>query len=215
MRLRLLAAFAALVAGVTAVVVVALLAAPIARADGDPASDWLLSQPAFTSYDKSVSKSEAARLVSMLNSAKEKGFPLKVAVIVSPYDLGAVPVLYKKPQTYAKFLGQEIYFVTKDELLVVMPNGYGIYKARGLPAADKALVAGLPRLDSTNGTDLVQAAQQAVQKLAARRGITLSASSSSSGGSSVWVERGEIAGAVVVIALLAFGGRWFWRRRHA
>jgi hypothetical protein len=215
MRLRLLAATGALAAGGAAVVIVALLAAPIARADGDPASDWLLTQPAFTSYDKSVSKSEAARLVSMLTDAKTKGFPLKVAVIVSPYDLGAVPVLYKRPQTYAKFLGQEIYFVTKDELLVVMPNGYGIYKAVGLPAADKTLVASLPKLDTTNGTALVQAAQQAVQKLAARRGITLSASTTSSGGSSVWVERGEIAGAVGVIGLLALGGRWFWRRRHA
>jgi hypothetical protein len=215
MRLRLLAAVCALAAGVAAVVIIALLAAPIARADGDPASDWLLSQPAFTSYDKSVSKSEAAKLVAMLTDAKKKGFPLKVAVIVSPYDLGAVPVLYKRPQTYAKFLGQEIYFVTKDELLVVMPNGYGIYKAQGLPAADKALVAGLPKLDTSNGTALVQAAQQAVQKLAARRGIALSASSASSGGSSVWVERGEIAGAVVVIGLLTLGGRWIWRRRHA
>jgi len=214
-RLRLLASFAALAAGIAAVFVVALLAAPLARADGDPASDWLLSQPAFTSYDKSVSKSEAATLVAMLTDAKTKGFPLKVAVIVSPYDLGAVPVLYKRPQTYAKFLGQEIYFVTKDELLVVMPNGYGIYKAQGLPAADRTLVARLPKLDTTNGTALVQAAQQAVQKLAARRGIALSASTASTGGSSVWVERGEIAGAVVVIGLLALGGRWLWRRRTA
>ena len=215
MRLRLLASFAALAAGIAAATIVALLAAPIASADGDPASDWLLTQPAFTSYDKSISKSESAKLVAMLTDAKTRGFPLKVAVIVSPYDLGAVPVLYKRPQTYAKFLGQEIYFVTKDELLVVMPNGYGIYKARGLPAADKTLVARLPKLDTTNGTALVQAAQQAVQKLAARRGIALSASSASTGGSSVWVERGEIAGAVVVIGLLALGGRWAWRRRHA
>ncbi len=162
MRLRLLASFAALAAGIAAVVIVALLLAPLARADGDPASDWLLTQPAFTSYDKSVSKAEAAKLVAMLTDAKAKGFPLKVAVIVSPYDLGAVPVLYKRPQTYAKFLGQEIYFVTKDELLVVMPNGYGIYKARGLPTADKSLVAALPKLDTTNGTALLQAAQQAV-----------------------------------------------------
>jgi hypothetical protein len=215
MRLRLAAAVGGLAAGIAAVVIGALLAAPIARADGDPASDWLLSQPAFTSYDKTVSKTEAAKLVAMLNDAKQKGFLLKVAVIVSPYDLGAVPVLYKRPQTYAKFLGQEIYFVTKGELLVVMPNGYGLYKAQGLPAADKSLVDGLPKLNTTNGTALVQAAQQAVQKLAARRGITLSANSASSGGSSVWVERVEIAGAVVVIGLLALGGRWYWRRRRA
>jgi len=71
--LRLLAAFAALGAGVAAVTIVALLAAPIARADGDPASDWLLSQPAFTSYDKSVSKSEAAKLVAIAHARVLQG----------------------------------------------------------------------------------------------------------------------------------------------
>jgi hypothetical protein len=190
----------------------ALVGAPAAFADGDPASDYLISQPAFTSYDGHVSKSEAARLTAMLLDAKKKGFPLKVAVIVSRYDMGAVPILFKRPQTYAKFLAQEDYYIWKDELLVVMPNGYGLYKAKNLPAADKAVIARLPKLSTTDGTALVVAAQRAVTALADRRGIKLSSSGSSSG-SSVWVERGEIAGAVVVLGLLALGGRWLWRRR--
>ena len=67
-------------------------------------------------------------------------------------------------------------------------------------AADKALVAKLPKLDTTDGHGARSGGPAGGAALAARRGITLSASSgSSSGGTSVWVERGEIAGAVVLI----------------
>ena len=41
-------------------------------------------------------------------------------------DLGAVPQLWGKPQTYARFLGSELRFIYKDTLLVVMPQGFGI-----------------------------------------------------------------------------------------
>ena len=109
----------------------------------------------------------------MLASAKTKGFPLKVAVIVTPYDLGSVPILFDKPQIYAKFLGEEDYYYWKDELLVVMPNGYGIYKASDLPAADKAAIAALPKLDTESGTALGLAAETAVRALAAKHDITL------------------------------------------
>ena len=87
----------------------------------------------------------------MLASAKAKGFPIRLAVIVTPYDLGSVPILFDKPKIYAKFLGEEDYYYWKDELLVVMPNGYGIYKASDLPAADKAALAALPKLDTRSG----------------------------------------------------------------
>ncbi len=118
----------------------ACFAAPGARADGDPASDFLLSQSTFLSpFDGHVSAVQAANLVQMLAQASRRGFSLKVAVIVTPYDLGSVPILFRRPKTYAKFLGEEDYYYWKNELIVVMPNGYGIYKAtRGAPAADKA-----------------------------------------------------------------------------
>jgi hypothetical protein len=206
---RLLAAVVALTLGIAAVGVV------VAHADGDPASDFLLSQQSFLSpYDGHVQKSEADRLNAMLASASKQGFPLKVAVIATRYDLGAVPILFRKPQTYAKFLAEEDYFIWKNELLVVMPNGYGIYRAKGTPPADKVVIAKLPKVSTTDGTKLVQAAQQAVAALAQRRGITLATSGGSSGGPSVWVERGEIAAGVVVLGLLALGGRWVWRRRR-
>ena len=55
-----------------------------------------------------------------------------------------MPVLFGKPQRYASFLGQELVYFSKDQLLVVMPNGYGVYKAKNLPAADRKLIASLP-----------------------------------------------------------------------
>jgi len=197
------------------VVALAALAVPAALADGDPASDFLLSQRTFLSpYDGHVASSEQQKIVAMLQSAARQGFPLRLAVVVSRYDLGAVPILFKKPQTYAKFLSEEDFYFWKDELLVVMPNGYGLYKAKNLPPQDKAVIAKLPPVNTNDGTALVQAAERAVTALAARRGLSLSSSSGSSG-SSVWVERGQIAVGVVVLGVLAFLGRWLWRRRRA
>ena len=197
---------------VAAVVALAFLA-PAALADGDPASDFLLSQSSFLSpYDGKIPTAQQKRIEAMLQSAKAQGFPLKLAVISTRYDLGAVPILFNKPQTYAKFLAQEDYYFWKDELLVVMPNGYGLYKLKHLPPEDKAVLAKLPRFDSTNGPALADAAERAITALAARRGLTLSTGSGSSS-TSVWAERAEIAGGAIVICVLAAGGVFLWRRR--
>src|SRR4029077_17586305 len=131
MRLRLLIAPAAFVAGAIAVIVVALLVQS-ALADGDPASDYLISQQVFVPF-QGVSTKGGGEIPALLNDSSQKGFPLRVAVISSAYDLGAVPSLFGKPQQYASFLGQEDYYLCKDELLVVMPAGYGLYKHAGLP----------------------------------------------------------------------------------
>jgi hypothetical protein len=196
-----------------AAAVVALSAVPAALADGDPASDFLLSQQSFLSpYDGRIPTAQQKRIEAMLQSAKQQGFPLKVAVIVTRYDLGAVPILYRRPQTYAKFLAQEDYYFWKDQLLVVMPNGYGLYKLKGLPPEDLAVIAKLPKFDTTDGPALADAAERAIVALAARRGLTL-ATGSGSGGTSVWVERGEIAGGALVIGGVAAGSVFLWRRR--
>jgi len=68
-----------------------------------------------------------------------------------------VPSLFGKPQSYASFLGQEDYYFFKDELLVVMPNGYGLYKHTGLPAADMAAIKALPAPGTTKGDPLIAA----------------------------------------------------------
>ncbi len=133
-----------LTAALATLVIAAGGTTPAAIADGDPASDFLLSQSTFLSpFDGHVAPAEAARLVALLTQAQQKGLSLKVAVIVTPYDLGSVPILFDKPKTYAKFLGEEDYYYWKDELLVVMPNGYGIYKAAGVPAGDRATIDAL------------------------------------------------------------------------
>ena len=196
----------------------AALAAPLvpARADGDPASDFLLSQSTFLSpFDGHLSSSASTRLVRLLADAKTKGFPIKVAVIVTRYDLGSVPILFKRPKQYAKFLGQEDYYYWKDELLVVMPNGYGLYKAADLPAADQEAIDALPAPKPTDGNGLVAAAERAVTALAERRGIKLEPVSSVSGGSSVMSDRVKIAVAVLVAGLLGLAARFAFRRRRA
>jgi hypothetical protein len=201
-----------LVAAVTLMALCAMTAS-LARGDGDPASDFLLEQSTFLSpFDGHVSSAAADSLVQMLSQASKRGLPLKVAVIVTAYDLGAVPVLFRMPETYAKFLGEEDYYYWKDELLVVMPNGYGLYKSSGLPAADVALIHRLAFQDTANGTTLVLDAERAVRALAARRGIELAATSAGATGSSTGKDRVEIAVAVAAAFLLAVGARFGWRK---
>jgi hypothetical protein len=206
------AAFLAVAAGAIAVIVVALLAQS-ALADGDPASDYLISQQVFVPY-QGVSTKVAGEITALLNDSKQKGFPLKVAVISNPSDLGAVPSLFGKAQPYASFLGQEDYYFFKDELLVVMPNGYGLYKHAGLPPADKTAIKALPPPGTTKGDALVAAAMHAVRVLARRHGVTLS-TPSTGGSASRTTDRIEIVAGVLALCALAIGARLLLRRREA
>ena len=208
---RLYAALLAVLAAAVAVIAAALLVQS-ALADGDPASDYLISQQVFLPFNAKISTAAAGELTDLLDDSKQKGFPLKVAVISSRYDLGAVPSLFGKPQSYASFLGQEDYYFFKDELLVVMPNGYGLYKHAGLPAADKAAIKALPVPGTAKGDQLVAAAVHAVRVLAARHGLTLAAPSNRKSSRS-W-DRIEIAAGVLALCALAIGARLVLRRRE-
>jgi hypothetical protein len=106
-----------------------LTAAP-ALADGDPASDVLAAQPVFLPQDANLSTGRQAQLAALLQTAARSGFPVRVAVIASAADLGSVTELWRQPQSYAHFLGQELSLVYRGALLVVMPNGYGLYGTR-------------------------------------------------------------------------------------
>jgi hypothetical protein len=191
----------ALVAGASALLVAAA-AAGLARADGDPASDYLLGQDVFFPFEVKVPAAEAARLSKLVADAKARGFPIKVALISGPADLGSVTALWQKPQQYAQFLGQELFFINKGPLLIVMPNGYGVSQAgKPLPAARKVL-DGLP----PPGADLAATATTAVRKLAAVRGIELPAPSGSSGSSrnrDRLMIAAAAAAAAVVVAVVA------------
>jgi pyruvate/2-oxoglutarate dehydrogenase complex dihydrolipoamide acyltransferase (E2) component len=206
------AACLAIAAGAVAVIVAALLVQS-ALADGDPASDYLISQQVFVPY-QGVSTKIAGEITALLDDSKQKGFPLKVAVISNRSDLGAVPSLFGKAQAYASFLGQEDYYFFKAELLVVMPNGYGLYKHAGLPAGDKAAIKALPAPGTAKGDPLVTAAMHAVRVLARRHGVTLSAPSSSGTGSRT-SDRIEIVAGVLAFCALAIGARLLLRRRES
>ena len=105
---------------------VLFVAAPAARADGDPASDYLLSQPTFLPPDAGIPTAYQNQLNQIVADAKANHYEIRVALIATPYDLGSVSVLNNKPKQYARFLGQELAFIYRGRLLVVMPNGLGV-----------------------------------------------------------------------------------------
>jgi len=140
-------------------------------ADGDPASDYLLVQKVFIPYDAKFSAKQQAELSGLVSAANEAGFKIRVALIWSDYDLGAVTSLWRKPRTYARFLGLELGFVYKQRLLIVMPNGFGFNYPKHSTTAEYALLSKIPI--SRRGSGLITAAEAAVQKLAAAAGVTV------------------------------------------
>jgi hypothetical protein len=188
---------------------VLLLSAPaVARANGDPASDYLLVQNSFLPFNAKVDPGAAKELADTIKAADEKGFNIKVAIIGSRYDLGTAFSLYNQAQKYAEFLGLELSFQYHDRLLVVMPNGYGFSIAGKPNPAGIGVVSALPP-PGKDATKQVQGATQAIRKLAAASGKQLPADGA--GGSSKTRDRITIAaGAVALAAVLA--AIVFWRR---
>jgi hypothetical protein len=181
-----------------------------ALADADPASDILLGANVFYPYNPPVSNRLQKTLNAETIAAAKAHLAIKVALIDSPTDLGAIPNFFDKPQTYADFLDQEISFVAPHAaLLVVMPNGYGI---RRFPAAAAAAAASLPKPSGPRSNDLVQAAILAVQKLAAAAGHPLGQISERSGGSSNSTSAPTIG--IVAFAAVAISGAVLATRRR-
>jgi hypothetical protein len=160
----------------------------VARADGDPASDVLATQSLFLPADAGVGFAHENQLNGTLASAASGGFPMRVAIIASKSDLGSVTALWRQPQTYAQFLGEELSLLYHGTLLVVMPDGFGLYGPAQSVAAGKSALAGLH--PSAGGPVLGTAALSAVQRVAAAAGhpVTVPAAattaSSSAAGSS-------------------------------
>ena len=135
-----------------------------ACADGDPASDVLVSEALFLPADAAIPARDQLRLVSLLDAAKQNGLPIRVAIISSPSDLGAVSELWDQPRAYARFLGFELSLTSQAQLLVVMPDGVG-YNSPGHPAPGiYDLVGRIPA--GRSGSALVSAAQAAVISVA-------------------------------------------------
>ena len=207
-------------------VVAGLVVAP-ARADGDPASDYLVAQPAFLSYDAKIPLPAERKLLAAVASATKNGYPVKVALIWSRYDLGSVPELFGKPRTYARFLDAEDSkcwwggscgsgrFKTTTRLVVVMPNGLGFAQWKHDPAAGYRTISGI-KVERTP-VGLATAATTAVVKLAGAAGVKVSTSGGpitvTPTGSGNGTTRIEIVAAVVAALIIGVAARLLIRRR--
>jgi hypothetical protein len=176
-----------------------------ASADGDPASDVLATQALFLPQDAGATPAQRAQLSALLGAAARSGYPIRVALVASRGDLGSVTALWRQPQTYARFLGQELAFVHKGPLLVVMPNGFGLTRL-GRPLPGQAALNG-----GGASAGLAAAAITAVRRLAAAAGHPLPLQSvqapqaSSSGDAIAWIALA--AGAVAVAVAWGFSLR--------
>jgi hypothetical protein len=190
-RLALLAALAA------------LFAAPAARADGDPASDYLIGQKVFFPYDLKVAPAEQQQIAALVDEANRAGFKIRVAMIWSSYDLGSITGLWRRPQTYARFLGAELKYIYRDRLLIVMPSGFG-FNRPGHPVTKE--YATLSKIAIEPGpTGFLAATRTAVQRLAAASGVKLTGTATVKGNSQnrdrVIIVLGAIAALLAAIAL--------------
>jgi cytochrome oxidase Cu insertion factor (SCO1/SenC/PrrC family) len=214
--------------------------AATARADGDPASDYLQTNqvffasqpPAATPAQTPAPNTAQRQLLSVVRAANRAGFGIRVAIVSSEYDLGSITALWRKPALYARFLGLELSSIFRQRLLVVMPNGYG-FNWPGHPTA--AVYRELGKIPvGANGRALAAAAQTAVRDLAGATGVKLgrasAAGSASAPGSSSAPGRGSapkasgggISGTLIgilAVALVLVGAgvalALRWRRRSA
>jgi hypothetical protein len=196
--------------GATLLLALAALALPAAaRANGDPASDVLLTQQVFLPFEAPIPKSAADELTQTVAAANEKGYKIRVAVIAFTGDLGTAVSLWRHPQAYSKFLGSEIAFVYQNRLLVAMPSGFGFYN-RKKPVAKELRVLAKVKPGKTP-TPLAQSASEAVRRLAAANGVTLPKSS----GSSATRDRLILGAAVLAFLLVLLFPTRLVRRRRA
>jgi hypothetical protein len=142
-----------------------------ARADGDPASDYLLGTQVFIPFDMKLPAAKQQELTSIVRDANRSGYAIRVALIGSAYDLGAVTSLWRKPRPYARFLAAEIEFIYKRRLLIVMPNGFGFNWRKHPSTKEYALLSTIPV--GTGAAGMLDSAVTAVQKLATASGVTI------------------------------------------
>jgi hypothetical protein len=190
-----------------AAVLAALVSPPAALADADPPSDTLPGEDVYFAYQPEASPAMERALRVTLQRTRAAGYPLRVAIVATPTDLGGVPQLFGKPQQYADFLAREIAFQYKDALLVVMPAGYGSHNAGR--HADRALTdAGAP--SGSGGDALPRAAVSAAVRLASAEAHPVAAPKlpgDASGGSA-------LLPVSVLVGMLALGaGLWELKRR--
>jgi hypothetical protein len=95
-----------------------------------------------------------------------RGERVKVAVIATVEDLGAIPTLFGQPAEYAHFLGVELGLWYGGPLLVVMPAGFGVWDGGRSTSAEERVLRTVP-LAASSPDDLTRSATSALQRLAA------------------------------------------------
>jgi len=189
-------------------VTVCLCAPVAARANGDPASDYLLTQRVFLPFTTKIDRNEVNRLDALLREADRKHFRIRVAMILSPSDLGTAFSLFGKPEKYSQFLGLELSFVYRGRLLVVMPNGYG-YAVNGDPDPKASAVLKKLPAPGRDATKEVRAAIVAVQNLAAASGLRLTVPKvgGSTGRDRLTIAAAATAGIALIAAIVLYRRR--------
>lgn len=179
-----------------------------ARANGDPASDYLLTQSMFLPFTTKIDRTQVTRLGALLGDAGRKHYRIRTAIILSPSDLGTAFSLFDKPQKYAQFLGLELSFVYRDRLLVVMPNGYG-YAVNGDPDPKASAVLKKLPAPGRDATKEVEAAIVGVQRLAAAKGhrLTVPKAGGSTGRDRITIAAAATAGIVLIAAIVLYRRR--------
>jgi hypothetical protein len=142
-----------------------LIASSTALADGDPASDTLLQLDVFLPYPP-PDTGASQPLQKAVDAAYARGYRVKVAIVATPTDLGAIPSLFGKPAEYAHFLGSELNFVYVGPLLIVMPAGFGVWDGGRSTAAEEHVLAG-QKIGGNTPEELTRAAMAAVLALTA------------------------------------------------
>jgi hypothetical protein len=178
--------------------------AATARADGDPASDYLLGTQVFIPFDMKLPAAKQQELVSIVRDANKSGYAIRVALIGSAYDLGAVTSLWRQPRPYARFLAAEIEFIYKRRLLIVMPNGFGFNWQKHPSTKEYAMLSTIPI--GTGADGMLDSAVTAVQKLATASGVAIvrtQAPASTKSGSRVrlFIVLAAIAGLALAVLL--------------
>lgn len=180
----------------------ALAVSGAARADGDPASDVLYTGRVFLPYNTTIGGSAQKGLLRTVEAAEKAGYPIRVALIAAPVDLGAVTALWNRPRKYARFLGLELSFVYKGPLLIVMPSGFGFEHYKRGTASEYTALSPIPI--AAQGDGLAAAAVTAVRRLSAAAGHPLAAGTS--GGSGFWSSAPFLAAVIAVAVLVAAAG---------
>ena len=171
-----------------------------AHANGDPASDVLPFTTVYLSIKDPKTMPAGRDLLAVTAAAAKQKRPIRIAVIAQQTDLGLIQSMWKKPQTYAHFLGEELksFGHYRGTLIVAMPNGFGIHGPDATKG--KAALARLPKPGTSDLDKLGTDAANAARKVAVANGSTLPPPNKSGSGTPGWVIVLAALGGAAVIA---------------